>query len=359
MRPGENYFTVKAAQTARPALAAAAPSVPERDVLCRGWSEGFDFRLRAETGYSRTSLLVGDETVVSRKAHGGSSVGISFIMATVIAATAASTCSWAHPGANPYRGDPVSALADFSMTEETRRQLRVLMTAHRYTDVATITRDAIVGQQHYDGLREMHSGHGQICHGAVDRSAWSGRVQERGLVYCVGDTCVIVPTICNNVSLVTRKPDEHTQAAEDEEPIDISPAAGPPPTVASSPSSQDSDTSTPDLLPMPPSEGGGSVSDITSGSGAGAGGDAGCAAGCFTGSAGGIAGSEGGGSPIASGPPGAPVSPPGPVDIPPTGSLPPLSAVPETSTSLLMSIGLISLMTYRWAGKKRARARVR
>ena len=280
-------------------------------------------------------------------------MGITFVVATVIAVTAASTCSWAHPGANPYRGDPVSALSDFSMTDETRRQLRVLMTAHRYTDVATITRDAIVGQQHYEGLREMHSGHGQTCHGAVDRSAWNGQLQERGLVYCVGDTCVIVPTICNNVSLVTRKPDEHIQAAEDEEPIDISPAAGPPPTVASSPASQDSDMSTPDLFPMPLSEGGSSIADITSdGSGAGAGGDAGCAAGCFIGNGGGNAGSEGGGSPIASGPSGAPISPTGPVNVPPSGSLPPLSAVPETPTALLMFIGLISLMTYRWDGKK-------
>ncbi len=280
-------------------------------------------------------------------------------MATVIAVTAASTCSWAHPGANPYRGDPVSALSDFSMPEETRRQLRVLMTAHRYTDVATITRDAIVGQQHYEGLREMHSGHGQTCHGAVDRSAWSDQLQERGLVYCVGDTCVIVPTICNNVSLASRKPDEHTQAAEDEEPIDISPAAGPPPTVASPSAGTDSDMSTPDLFPIPPSEDG-SVADFTSGgSSAGVGGDAGCAAGCYIGNGGGNAGAEGGGSPIATGPPGAPISPTGPVDVPPSGSLPPISAVPEPPSSLLMFIGMISLMTYRWVRTKQSRARVR
>jgi hypothetical protein len=324
------------------------PSLAARDVPCRGWSEGFDFRQRAETErISRTSLLVDGTSVVTRKAHGGTSVGITFVMATVIAATAASACSWAHPGANPYRGDPLSALSDFTMTDETRRQLRVLMAAHRYTDVATITRDAIVGQQRYEGLREMHSGRGQTCHGAVDRSAWSDQLQERGLVYCAGDTCVIVPTICNNVSLVTRKPDELAQAAE-EEPIDISPAAGPPSPVAASPLSQDNDLPTPDFFPVPVSEGGGSVAGITSGGGgASAGGDTGCAAGCFIGGGGGNSGSDVGGGPISSGPSGGPGSPTGPANVPPPGSLPPVSAVPEAPTSMLMFIGLISLMTYR------------
>ena len=36
-------------------------------------------------------------------------------------------CSWARPGANPYRGDPVRALADFAIPEPTRRTLRSVM----------------------------------------------------------------------------------------------------------------------------------------------------------------------------------------------------------------------------------------
>ena len=133
-------------------------------------------------------------------------------------------CSWAHPGANPYRGNPVAALADFDLPAPTRRKLAGLMAAHRYTDVAAITRDTISGAQDYTDLREMHSGRGQVCHGGVDRSAWAPGHTERGLVYCADDACVIVPTICNNVSLVTRRP----PVAAADEPLDIEPAAGPP-----------------------------------------------------------------------------------------------------------------------------------
>jgi hypothetical protein len=156
-------------------------------------------------------------------------MGIELIMTVVMATSVGSGCSWAHPGANPSRGAPTSALADFPMSEDTRRQLRALMEAHRYTDVVTITRDDISGKSRYGDLRMMHSGRGELCHGSVDRSEWSATHQERGLVYCVGETCVIVPTVCNNVSLLSREPDEPPlQSGMADGPIDISPAAGPP-----------------------------------------------------------------------------------------------------------------------------------
>jgi hypothetical protein len=155
-------------------------------------------------------------------------MGMNLIMSAVVATTVGAGCSWAHPGANPYRGDPQSALADFAMSDDTRRQLHVLMAAHRYTDAVTITRDGIVGQHRYADLRLMHSGHGQFCQGQVDRSAWSPTHEERGLVYCVGETCVVVPTVCNNVSRLTLRPEEGPVQSGADEPIDISPAAGPP-----------------------------------------------------------------------------------------------------------------------------------
>jgi hypothetical protein len=157
----------------------------------------------------------------------GDAMGMTLIMAAAMASTVASGCSWAHPGANPYRGAPAAVLSDFAMSDHTRRQLRALMTTLRYTDVVTITRDRIAGQHAYGDLRQMHSGHGEVCHGSVDRSAWSDTHEERGLVYCVGETCVVVPTVCNNVSLVTRKPEEDPLQSGADEPIDISPAAGP------------------------------------------------------------------------------------------------------------------------------------
>ena len=122
-------------------------------------------------------------------------MGLHLIMTSVYAATAlaaAPGCSWAHPGANPYRGDPVAALADFDLRDDTRRKLHALMAAHETTDIATITRDTIVGHAdaEYADLREMHSGHGQVCHGAVDRSAWSAQRHERALVYCADGVAV-------------------------------------------------------------------------------------------------------------------------------------------------------------------------
>ena len=250
------------------------------------------------------------------------SVGLHLILSTTLVA-AQPACSWAHPGANPYRGDPVRALADFDLSEAARRQLGALMATHRYTDVATITRDDIAGTHAYADLREMHSGRGQVCHGEVDRSAWSATHRERGLVYCVAEACVIVPTICNNVSLVSRRPDR--SAVLDDGPIDIEPAAGPP---ADTPANTASDVVPPlDFLPPPdivgalpvvpePTGGGGG----SSGGGSPIGGGIGC---CDSGAIGpGSPGGGGGGLPVA----------------PPT-------AVPEAPAWTLLIAGLALVFT--------------
>lgn len=147
---------------------------------------------------------------------------ISTIVAMALAASPQpDACSWARPGVNRYRGDPVAALSDYAFDDATRTKLRAMMAARQFTDIAVITRDDIAGKERYGNLRDMHSGHGQVCRGPVDRSAWTAQHEERGLVYCVDDACVIVPTVCNNVSLVTRRGSEAIA------PIDIEPAAGP------------------------------------------------------------------------------------------------------------------------------------
>jgi len=209
-------------------------------------------------------------------------VGANLLMAAVVATTVGSGCSWAHPGANPYRGVPAAVLADFAMADDTRRQLRVLMAARRYTDVVTITRDRIAGRHAYSDLRQMHSGHGQVCHGSVDRSAWSPTHEERALVYCVAETCVVVPTVCNNVSLVTREPDEDPLQSGADEPIDISPAAGPTPPSSDDVAAQDHVSDPLDFTPAggdPGADadgGGGSSFTSPSLSGGGGGGDISC-----------------------------------------------------------------------------------
>ena len=271
-------------------------------------------------------------------------MGMNLIMTTVAATAVASGCSWAHPGANPYRGEPPSALADFAMSEETRRKLRDLMKAHRYTDVVTITRDGIVGQHGYVDLREMHSGHGQVCHGDVDRSAWTPTHEERGLVYCVGETCVIVPTICNNVSLVTRKPEDAPLLGAADEPIDINPAAGPPPAVPDVVVAQGPDSvpldfiapATPTTTPDAPPGGGGGGAGGFPGSPIGGGGGGGGGGG-FPTSPGG-----GGGSPCCdTGPTG-----PGGPGVPPVVT--PTSPVPEAPAWALLLTGMALIATRRW-----------
>lgn len=267
-------------------------------------------------------------------------MGLNLIMATAMSGALAGGCSWAHPGANPYRGDPPAALADFTMPEETRRQLRALMAAHRYTDIVTITRDGIVGQRQYGDLREMHSGRGQVCHGGVDRSAWSAKHEERGLVYCIGETCVIVPTVCNNVSLVTRKPDEASVLDGADEPIDISPAAGPP-------AAQDAVVAQgPDSGPLAFTVPEASVVGEDSPSGAGgAGGTPGFPVdGGGVGGGGSAPGSPGGAGPCCDTGPIGPIGPAGP-GTPPVVT--PTSPVPEAPIWALLMAGLVAVGTLR------------
>lgn len=270
------------------------------------------------------------------------SIGIELILTTTLAVTTPPACSWAHPGANPYRGDPVAALADFDLAEGTRDKLRELLRAKRPTDTATITRDDIVGHDGaYTDLREMHSGHGRVCHGAVDRSAWSAKRRERALVYCADDACVIVPAICHNVSLVSRKPEP---VADNDGPIDIEPAAGPP----GSPSP--STTSPPDDGPLaflPPPQGAGESPDmpITSlppGGGGGEGGGGG--GGTPPGDLPPIGSPPGGGIPCCDAPPGIPVGP---------GMPPVITPVPESPAWILLLAGLAALRPWRRRGAER------
>ncbi len=261
------------------------------------------------------------------------SAGLQLVLAAALVAVPPN-CSWAHPGANPYRGDPVRVLADFDLPEATRKKLRAAMKSPRTTDIVTITRDDIVGEHGYADLREMHSGGGRVCHGAVDRSGWSATRRERGLVYCADDTCVIVPTICNNVSLVTRRPER--QAEADEGPIDIAPAAGPPTAPTDTPASVPTDAMPPGAFVLPP--GGG---DVVSGLPVGTG--------------------NGGGTPDV-GPPdlGFPVGGGGPccgstptLPVGPVGPVPPTSPVPEPASALalLASLGLLAAHARRTKGK--------
>ena len=275
------------------------------------------------------------------------SLGLQLILSTTLVAVPPG-CSWAHPGANPYRGEPAAVLAHFDLAEATRSKLRALMQAHRSTDVVTITRDDIVGSEGgYTGLREMHSGHGRVCHGEVDRSAWGATRRERALVYCADDACVIVPTICNNVSLVSRK--AARVALPDDSPIDIEPAAGPPhasPEAGAPPSPAEGP-----LQFLPPVGGGGDAPGVPVAPGTPGGSDGGSP----------LVGEPVGGVPTIGGGGGLPccdIGAVGPGTPGSPGTPPVISTVPEAPASSLLAVGLALMATLR-RRRRSAQARSR
>lgn len=122
----------------------------------------------------------------------------------MIAATLIATCLWANPGHNPYQGNVPAAVDRYTdIPADVRQRLKARMERRQFDDFAAITRDSIKGAHEYADLRSMHFGKATVC-SRPDRSMWTDKMVERGLVYCEAEHCVIVPTVCRNVSRVTR-----------------------------------------------------------------------------------------------------------------------------------------------------------
>ncbi|WP_308924876.1 MHFG family PEP-CTERM protein [Janthinobacterium sp. J1-1] len=113
-------------------------------------------------------------------------------------------CSWDRPGADPFMGDVVAAVDRYTdIAPAVREQLKQRMRARQYDEIVVISRDTIRGKQYYDArITEMHFGQGRVCRN-VTRAGWSDKMEERGLVYCVQGECILVPTICRNVSRIS------------------------------------------------------------------------------------------------------------------------------------------------------------
>ena len=144
---------------------------------------------------------------------------MSLTLSTMLVAATVTlpSCSWDKPGADPYMGSMEAAVDRYrDIPIEVRERLKARMRVRAYDDIAAITRDKIEGKRSYSNLRDMHFGGGRICR-QVLRTKWLPEALERGLVYCEGEHCLIVPTVCRNVSRVT--PDT---------PLDFETAAGPP-----------------------------------------------------------------------------------------------------------------------------------
>ena len=116
------------------------------------------------------------------------------------------SCSWDAPGADRYTGSVPKAVDAYrDLSEGTRAKLRQRMERRQYDEVVTIRRDSIEGANEYaPEIRDMHfGGRGRVC-STVSRAKWKPEATERGLVYCEDGACVIVPTVCSNVSRIQR-----------------------------------------------------------------------------------------------------------------------------------------------------------
>ena len=126
----------------------------------------------------------------------------------MVASTATPSCSWDRPGVNPYMGDIVSAVDHYhDISPDMRATLKERMARHDYDDVVTIGRERISGNSNYDydgTLQDMHFGAGAVC-ASVTRSKWPAAAKQRALVYCEKNQCIVVPTICRNVSRISRR----------------------------------------------------------------------------------------------------------------------------------------------------------
>jgi hypothetical protein len=133
-------------------------------------------------------------------------------------------CSWDHPGHDPFMGNVVAAVDRYTdIPREVRERLQQRMAQRRYDDLVSIRRDSIEGLHRYDSaIRDMHFGAGTVCN-ETTRMRWTAQMHERGLVYCDGGHCILVPTVCRNVSRIARRP-----APQAEPPLLFDPpAAGP------------------------------------------------------------------------------------------------------------------------------------
>ena len=143
---------------------------------------------------------------------------MSLVLAAALTASAAlPSCSWDRPGRNPFVGELVRAVDRYQdIPSQVRARLKQRIGARRYDEIVVIRRDAILGRASYaPGIRDMHFGEGQVC-GTVTRAKWTASDEQLGLVYCESGHCVMVPTVCRNLSRIHRL-DERTAAAAQEE----------------------------------------------------------------------------------------------------------------------------------------------
>ena len=130
------------------------------------------------------------------------------IAALALAASGATLphCSWDRPGVNPSwamwsRRWIAIRTSRLRCVPRSRRACK----SRDYDEIVSIQRDEIKGSKAMYGsaISEMHFGANNVCK-TVSRAKWTQKYEERGLVYCEEGQCILVPTVCRNVSRIQR-----------------------------------------------------------------------------------------------------------------------------------------------------------
>lgn len=144
-------------------------------------------------------------------------------------------CQWSSPGADRFTGALTEAVDHYAdLPTATRERLKAKLASHAYDDRVVITRKGVQGhkQAYAPQIRDMHFGSNRVCRNVkVDK--WPARRKVEALVYCDSGHCLMVPSACGNLSRVALAPSD--------EPLDITPAAGPAaatPAVSAGPTGQ-------------------------------------------------------------------------------------------------------------------------
>ena len=112
-------------------------------------------------------------------------------------------CTWNEPGVNPFRGTVAEAVARYDLPPAIKHELVEKARQVRPDTMLTITRDdAVAATGDRFTLTDMHYGKSTKCDGEVKRDAWAPGHVEHALVYCAQGTCIAVPLVCHNVTLL-------------------------------------------------------------------------------------------------------------------------------------------------------------
>jgi len=152
-------------------------------------------------------------------------IGVTFAIfcfaTTVAHGKTIPVCSWNKPGANPYIGDLREAvLNQKDIPVEILHRLAHRVDRKEYDEIVSIRRDSITSDSTNQKGVHKYSPHiwnmnfgsrGRVCT-TVDRSKWNADSQEKAMVFCEGQYCILLPEVCRNISRVTRLSEELTNA---------------------------------------------------------------------------------------------------------------------------------------------------